>query len=73
MHGDCHSLTAKLPNILLLVKYIIENSLFHEQLDQIGSKYNLHQSAFLDLFADNTTCFTTGLKLNRYVCAAYRN
>ncbi len=73
MHGNCHSLAAKLPNILLLIKYIIEDSLFREQLGWIGPQSILQQLAFPDLFADDTACLATGLELDRYVYATYRN
>lgn len=29
--------------------------------------------AFPDLFADDNTCYATGLELGRYICATYRN
>ncbi len=32
LHGNCHSLTTKVPDISLLMKYIIEDSVFQEQL-----------------------------------------
>ena len=73
LHGNCHNLAAKLPNVLLLVKYITEDFLFYEQLGQTWLQNNLQLSAFPDLFADGTARLATGLELDRYVYAAYGN
>ncbi len=72
-YGNCYSLAAKLPNVLLLVKYMIEDSFFREQLGRTGLQSYLQQLAFPDLFADSTVCLATGLELGRYVYAAYKN
>ena len=72
-HSNCHSLAVTLFNISLLIKHIIENSLFCEQLGRIGLWSNLQWLAFPDLFADGIARFATGLELARYVCSARGN
>ncbi len=72
-HGNHHSLAAKLPDILLLVKHMTEDSFFREQLGRTGLRSNLQQLAFPDLFADGIACLATGLELGRYVYAARGN
>ena len=73
LQGNCHNLTAKLLNISLFVKHMIENSFFYEQLGWKRLQSNLQQLVFSDLFADSITHLATGLKLGRYVYTAYRN
>lgn len=41
LHSNCHSFAAKLPNILLLIKHMTKDSLFHEQLGQTEMRNNV--------------------------------
>ena len=47
--------------------------LFCEQFSWTELQGNLQQLVFLDLFADGTAYFATGLKLSKYVYTARRN
>ncbi len=72
-HGNQHSLTAKLPDILLLVKHMTEDFLFREQLGRTRIRNNGPELAFPDLFAEGTARLSTGVELARYVSTARRN
>lgn len=72
-HGNQHSLAAKLLNILLLVKHMTEDFLFHEQLGWTGMRINRPKSAFPDLFIEGTARLSTGIELARYIPSARGN
>ena len=48
-HGNRHSLVAKLPDVSLLVKHMIDDSIFEEKLGRIGMLNNTAISAFPNL------------------------
>lgn len=73
LYNNCHSLVAKLLDILLLIKYIIEDPFFYKQFSWIGLQTNLQQLAFPNLFADSTTYLATDLKLDRYIYIVCEN
>lgn len=73
LHGNRHSLVAKLADILLLVKHITEDSLFRKQLDWTEMQNNGPESAFYDLFVEDTARLSTGVELARYVSSACGN
>ena len=63
-HGNCHSLTAKLLDVLLLIKHMTKDSLFCEQLGRTILQINLQKSPIPDLFADNIVRLATNLDLD---------
>ncbi len=50
-----------------------EDSLFREQLDQIGMRNKGPKLAFSDLFTKGTTRLSTDIELARYISSARRN
>ena len=48
-HGNCHSFIAKLSDVSLLVKHMIEDSIFKEKLGHTGIRNNSAISAFPDM------------------------
>ncbi len=73
LHGNCHSLAARLSDILLLVKHIIEDTLFYEQFGRRGMWNHAQESAFPDLFAESKALLSTSIELARYVSFPYGN
>lgn len=47
LYGNCHSFAIRLSDILLLVKYMTEESLFNKKLSQTGMQDNRPELAFL--------------------------
>lgn len=50
-----------------------EDSLFHKRLSQTEMRGNRPESAFPDLFAEDTACLSTGIELARYISSAHGN
>ena len=66
-HGNCHFLVAKLPDVSLLVKHMIDDSIFEEKLSRTGISNNTAMSAFPDLFYIGSAHLSNGIALSRYV------
>ncbi len=66
MHGNCYSLATKVPDISLLVKHMIENSLFQKQLGRTGLRNNRTEYAYRDLFAEGVACISTDVLVDTY-------
>lgn len=73
LYGNCHSLTVRLPNILLLIKHMIEGLLFYEEFGRIEIRNNIQVSAFSDLFVEDKIYLSIDIELARYVSSVYRN
>ncbi len=72
-HGNRHSLVAKLPDVSLLVKYMIDDSIFEEKLGRTDIPNNTPMSAFPDLFYVGNAHLSNGIALSRYVDSARGN
>ncbi len=72
-HGNCHSLTIKVPDVSLLMKHMIDDSFFQEQLGWMGLRNNRTEYAFRDLFAKGVARIFTGMEIGRYVQASRGN
>lgn len=72
-HGNRHSLATKVHDVSLLVKHMINDSLFREQLGRTGLRNNRIEYAFRNLFAERVARLSTGVELGRYVQAARGN
>ncbi len=66
-HGNCHSLVAKLLDVSLLVKHMIDDSIFEEKLGRTGIPNNTPISAFPDLFYIGSAYLSNDIALSRYV------
>ncbi|WP_375449162.1 hypothetical protein [uncultured Nostoc sp.] len=66
-HSNHHSLIANLPDMSLLVKYMINDSIFEEKLGRTGMSNNTAISAFPDLFYIGSAHPSNGIALSRYV------
>lgn len=73
LYGNCHSFVIKLLNILLLVKHIIEDLLFHEQLGQTRIQNNTQELTFLDLFIESNVRLSTSIEFPKYIFSARGN
>ena len=73
LHGNRHSLATKVHDASLLVKHMIEDSFFREQLGRTGLRNNRTEYAFRDLFAEGVARLSTGVELGKYVQAARGN
>lgn len=72
-HGNRHSLVAKLPDVSLLVKHMIEDSIFKEKLGRTGIRNNSAMSAFPDMWYIGAGRLSSGKVLSRYVKSARGN
>ena len=72
-HGNRHSLVAKLPDVSLLVKHMIDDSIFEEKLGRTGMSNNTAMSAFPDLFYIRSAHLSNGIALSKYVDSAQGN
>lgn len=66
-HGNCHFPIAKLPDVSLLVKYMIENSIFKKKLGCTGINNNSVMSAFPNMWYIEASRLSNSKVLNRYV------
>ncbi len=66
-YSNCHFFVAKLPNISLLVKHMIDDSIFKERLGRIGMPNNTPISAFPDLFYIWSAYLSNSITLSKYV------
>lgn len=65
-HSNCHFFIAKLPDLSLLVKYMINDSIFQEKLGCIGVQNNTFISIFPDLFYIGSAYLSNRIALSRY-------
>ena len=72
-HGNCHSFITKLPVISLLVKYMIDDSIFEEKLGRTGIPNNTVISAFSNFFYIGSAHLSNGITLSRYIDSAQGN
>ena len=72
-YGNCHSLIAKLLDVSLLVKHMINDSIFEEKLDRTGMSNNIAMSTFPDFFYIRNAYFSNGIALSRYIYSARGN
>lgn len=72
-YGNCHSIIAKLPDVSLLVKHMINDSIFNKNLGYIGMWNNIAKSKFLNLFYTRNTYLLNGIILSRYVKSTQDN
>ena len=72
-HGNRHSLIAKLPDVSLLVKQMINDSIFEEKLGHTSMLNNTAMFAFSDLFYIGSAHLSNGIALSRYVDSAQGN
>lgn len=63
LHDNYYSFTTKLLDILLLIKHITEDFLFHEQLGQTKMQNDMPEFAYPDLFVKGITRLSTGIEL----------
>ena len=73
LHGNFHRLTTKVPDVSLLMKYMIEDFLFQKQLNRIGLHNNCTEYIFRDLFAERVAHISTDVEIGRYVPTACGN
>lgn len=69
-HGNCHSFIAKLSDISLLIKHIIDDSIFNEKVGRTSMQNNTAKSAFPNLFYIRSICLSTGIVLSKYFKSA---
>ncbi len=72
-YGNRHSLVAKLPDVSLLVKHMIDDSIFEKKLGRTGLPNNTLISIFPDLFYVGSAHLSNGIALSRYVDSAQGN
>ena len=72
-HGNRHCLVAKLPDVSLLVKHMIEDFIFKEKLGRTGIRNNSAISAFPDIWYIGAGRLSNGKVLSRYVKFAHGN
>lgn len=72
-YGNYHSFVAKLSDISLLVKHMIDDSILNEKLGRTGIQNNTTISAFPDLFYTGATYLSNGIALTRYVNSIHGN
>lgn len=66
-YDNYHSFIAKLSDIFLLVKYIINDSIFKKKLGYTGMLNNTIISTFPNLFYIGSTHLSNNIALSRYV------
>ena len=72
-HNNRHSLVAKLLDASLLVKHMIDNSIFEEKLGRTGISNNTAMFVFPNLFYIGSAHLSNGIALSRYVDSAQGN
>ncbi len=72
-HSNCHFFVVKLLDISLLVKHMIDNSIFEEMLGHTGIPNNIAISAFPDLFYIGSVYLSNDIALSRYIDSAQGN
>ncbi len=72
-YDNHYSFVAKLPDVSLLVKHIINESIFKKKLGRTGMLDNTPMSAFPNLFYIGSAHLSNGIALSRYVDSARGN
>lgn len=72
-HGNYYSFIAKLPDVSLLAKHMINNSIFKEKLGCTSMSNNTAISAFPDFFYIGSAHLSNNIALSRYIDSTQDN
>ena len=72
-YSNCYSFVAKLLNVFLLVKHMINDSIFKKKLSHIDIPNNIPIFAFLDLFYIGSIYLLNDITLSKYIDSAQGN